>query len=201
VIRLVALTPDHLEPFRQLMGSDAFGGCFCAVWSAFGADWGARCADPAQPNFDETRERVLRGEHTGYLVYEDSVLVAWTGSGPTTGFALLKQKLGSRLSPAGPRAWSIGCVAVRPQCRGRGLSQAVVLAVLDQARAKGASFVDAYPTDPWDEPRSYRGSRSMYLRLGFVEQARESDGDSEILWMRHEVVPQAVGQRPEARVG
>lgn len=183
-ISLEALGQDALDEFAGLLGGAGFGGCFCAVWTAFGPDWAARCQDPARPNLEETRRRVMRREHVGYLVRAEDELVAWTGAGPKTDFPGLATRLGSRRSEFVPQVWSIGCVAVRADLRGSGLSGRVVELVVAEARRNGARSVEAYPTRPWDEPRSYRGSRSTYERLGFVEVAGEPDGTSEILLMR-----------------
>jgi hypothetical protein len=59
-----------------------------------------------------------------------------------------------------------------------------VEAVVEEARKSGAEAVEAYPTRPWDEARSYRGALSTYERLGFRLVAAEPDGASEILLMR-----------------
>lgn len=183
-LRLDPLGPGNLGAFEDLLGGPEFGGCFCAVWTAHGPDWVARCADPARPNLAVTRRRVVDREHVGFLVHDDGVLVAWTGAGPKAGFPLLASKLGSRLSPSPPDVWAIGCVAVRETHRGTGLSDRIVAAVVDRARAAGAAAVEAYPTRPWDEPRGYRGSHRMYERLGFREVGAERDGATEILLVR-----------------
>ena len=44
--------------------------------------------------------------------------------------------------------------------------------------------MEAYPTRPWDEPRSFRGSEATYRALGFEVVGSEKDGASEILLMR-----------------
>jgi ribosomal protein S18 acetylase RimI-like enzyme len=177
---LKALQPADLETFRTLLGGPDFGGCFCAVWTAFDETWLDRCRDPAQPNFELTRRDVLAGRQAGFLIYGDEDLIGWTGSGPKTDFPILKQRLGSRLSTFQADVWAIGCIALKADYRGRGLATAVVEAVVEQARTAGATIIEAYPTDPWDEPRSYRGALELYRRLGFQIVAREPDGSSDI---------------------
>ena len=186
-LRLQPLTPARLDAFRALLGGPDFGGCFCAVWTAFGPDWGARCRDPDQPNYGETARRITAGEHVGYLVEEHGELVAWTGAGPKPGFPALADRLGARLTPLDPAVWSVGCLALSAAWRGQGNAAQVVAAVIQRARAEGATAVEAYPTLPWDEPRSYRGAHSTFARLGFEEVGREADGASAILLMRLEL--------------
>lgn len=184
MLRLVPLAPAGLSDFAEFLGGSDFGGCFCAVWTAFGADWSERCADPRRPNLETTAARVQSGHHVGYLVYEGSDLVAWTGAGPKPSFPLLATKLGSRLSPQSPDVWSLGCIAIAASARARGLSARVVQAVIAQAQRAGAQALEAYPTDPWDEARSYRGAASTYAAQGFQVVARDPEGEGAILLMR-----------------
>ena len=128
------------------------------------------------------------GEHVGFLVHEGSELVAWTGAGPKSGFPFLATKLASRLTPAEAGTWSLGCLAIRSERRGQGLSRRIVQAVIAEARRGGASVLEAYPTKPWDEARSYRGALGTFEGLGFSRAGSEPDGESELLLMRLELV-------------
>lgn len=181
MLSLVPLTPDRVADFAALLSGPDFGGCFCAVWTHHGPDWAARCGDPARPNLALTRADVAAGRKPGYLVLDHGEVVAWTGAGPKSEFPHLATRLGSRRSRHGEDTWFLGCLAIRGDRRGQGLSAAIVRAVLARARAAGAQRVEATPTDPWDEPRSYRGALSLFLRLGFTEVLREPDGDSAIV--------------------
>ncbi len=184
MIRLEALTPSALPEFRNLLGSKEFGGCFCAVWTSFDDTWVNRCKDPALPNYLITEKNCKSGKHVGYLVYSESKLVGWTGSGPKPCFPFLSQKLGSRLSDSNAATWSIGCIAVKESARGQGLADRIAKEVMALARTKGAKRIEAYPTRPSDEARIFRGSHRMYTRLGFEVTNSEKDGDSEILLMQ-----------------
>lgn len=183
-VTLEPLTAARLPEFEALLGGSEFGGCFCAVWTSFGEDWGARCADPARPNLLATTRDLGSGRRVGYFVREGREVVAWTGSGPKTEFPLLATKLGSRLTPSAATTWSVGCLAVRAAHRGRGLPAAIVAAVLDEARRAGAVCVEAYPVRPFHEPRVYRGTVGVFERAGFVELGAERDGPHEIVVMR-----------------
>ncbi len=187
-ISLRALKPEGLSDFRALLGSCEFGGCFCAIWSSYDNSWVSRCKDPAQPNYKITEARVLAGDNVGYLVYRDSELVGWTGSGPKSTFPFLAAKLASRLSPSTDNVWAVGCLAIKEGERGKGISEKIIAKVTDLAREAGASTIEAYPTRPWDEARSFRGSESLYRRLGFEERGKEKDGESEILLMQKPLV-------------
>jgi GNAT superfamily N-acetyltransferase len=183
MLTLSPLTSDKLDEFRSLLGSSEFGGCFCAVWSSYGEDWVERCSDQGQPNFYITKKNVEAGKHAGYLVYQDKDLVGWTGSGPKTAFPFLKSKLGSRLSEFSSDIWSVGCLAVKEAYRGRGISDFIVRAVAQEAATKGARSLEAYPTRRFHEPRVFRGTYTLYGRLGFNERGSEKDTDHEIVLM------------------
>ena len=60
-IDLESLTAHNFDAFTSLLGGSEFGGCFCAVWTAFGDDWVSRCGDPSRPNLAVTRARVMAG--------------------------------------------------------------------------------------------------------------------------------------------
>src|SRR5690606_14122330 len=138
-LTLEPLKPAKLDAFRDLLGSSAFGGCSCAVWTSFDDTWASRCEDKSQPNFYITQTNVTEGRHVGFLVYQGSNLVGWTGSGPKSSFPFLKTKLASRLSGFSSEIWSVGCLAVKENFRGKGISMAIVQAVIDQARSGGAT--------------------------------------------------------------
>ncbi len=187
-VKLEKLCAANLAIFKDLLGRTEFGGCFCAVWTSHDETWGERCADPSHPNFKITESRVRAGHEVGYLVFLGSDLIGWTGSGPKSHFPLLEKKLGSRLSPSGDGVWAIGCIALKEGFRGRGFSDRIVEAVIGEARKSGGKVIEAYPTRPWDESRSFRGSEAVYLRIGFKEICKEPDGGSEIILMQYDLV-------------
>jgi GNAT superfamily N-acetyltransferase len=182
-LSLQSLTAAKLDVFKELLGSSEFGGCFCAIWTSYGDDWIDRCKDKAQPNFLITKENVEAGKHVGFLVYDGNDLVGWTGSGPKTDFPFLKTKLGSRLSSFSTEIWSVGCLAVKKEYRGKGLADLIVKMVVEEAERSGAMTIEAYPTRPFHEPRIFRGTYQLYSRLGFAEAGAEKDGDYEIALM------------------
>lgn len=168
-LALAPLTAETMSAFAALLGGDDFGGCFCAVWTSFGDDWVERCRDPARPNLAITEHDVRAGRRAGFLVLHDEDVVAWTGAGPASEFPALATRHGARRHPPRQDGWVLGCLAIRADYRGSGLSESVVRAVVNRAEMAGARAIDAYPVRPWDEPRSYRGAETTYTRCGFVE--------------------------------
>ena len=186
-LRLEPLSMTNLPEFKELLGSNEFGGCFCAVWTSYDETWEKRCGDKSLPNFNITAKNTANGQHIGFLVYQNEEIVGWTGSGPKTAFPLLKEKLGSRLSSFESNKWSLGCIAIKNQYRSKGLAEKIINSVINKACENGAILLEAYPTRPWHEPRSYRGSFKMFERLGFIEKISEPDGDFEILLMEYKI--------------
>ena len=180
-LELRPLGTDELSSFACLLGGAEFGGCFCAVWTSFDDTWVARCRDPSRPNLALTRRDVEAGRKAGFLVYHEGELIAWTGAGPKTEFPAMATRHGGRLSSMSSDTWVVGCLAIKEAWRGKGVATAIVRAILARAAEAGAMRVEAYPTRPWDEPRSYRGALAMYDKLGFEEVGSDPDGESAIV--------------------
>jgi ribosomal protein S18 acetylase RimI-like enzyme len=100
-----------------------------------------------------------------YLLSEDMVVLL-TGAGPE-GIAVLRFR---------PSLWSpaLECylaeLYVAPAQRGRGLGRALMVAVLDAARERGADRVELGTSE------ADRAARALYESLGFVNRERPPDG-------------------------
>ncbi|MFE2430416.1 GNAT family N-acetyltransferase [Streptomyces sp. NPDC059373] len=88
----------------------------------------------------------------------DGLLVAEAEEGQVVGYALVCDLL---VLYANGYVCELQELMVDPACRGRGIGERLVAAVLERARAKGAVEVTV-PT---------RRARDYYLRLGFEETA------------------------------
>lgn len=114
----------------------------------------------------------------GLLAYRDGVAVGWVSLGPRTDFARLAQ---SRLMAAvdDKPVWSIICFVVPTAYRAQGIAHALLKGAIDFAREHGVEWLEAYPVDrsqkrpPND---SWFGSESMFLKAGFTEVIRRSQG-------------------------
>lgn len=98
------------------------------------------------------------------LALDTVVLLA--GSGPD-GLAVLRLR---------PSIWSEGLegylaeLYVAPEMRGRGLGRALMLAVIDEARERGADEILLGTSE--DD----RAARALYESLGFINRERGGDG-------------------------
>ncbi len=59
--------------------------------------------------------------------------------------------------------------------------------LVDLARENQAARVEAYPVQPFHEPRAYRGTEEQYRRLGFTSDLSEPDGEFQILLMSRDL--------------
>lgn len=185
---LEPLTSRGMTAFETLMSGREFGGCFCAVWREFGADWEERCRKRSHENLESTRKVVKAGGKTGFLIKTDSTgeVVAWCGAGPKTSFPLLKDKPGSRLGPFDDSTWAVACLAVAFKHRGLGISRGAVELVAAEAQRSGAKAIEGYPLDPESDQGAYRGSRALFESAGFRAAGSEPSGDGVVLRMVRE---------------
>jgi hypothetical protein len=182
-MELRALNASNFKAFASLFTADG-SGCYCAVWRTYDETWEQRCNDRAHPNRELANRLVNDGSHWGFLAFDGGTLMGWTASGPKTEFPLLKTKLGSRMTPFESSIWSVGCIAFKKAKDSELNSSQMIAAVARKAMAAGAEFLEAYPTDPWDQARGYRGSYLQYLQLGFREHSSEEDDASRVVCMR-----------------
>jgi len=75
--------------------------------------------------------------------------------------------------------WSIVCFFVAMEHRRSGLTVRLLEAAVEFARGKGATILEAYPTEPRPSGETdifvYHGLRSTFDQLGFQEVARRSE--------------------------
>lgn len=150
-------------------------GCWCMYWRIKRSEW--------QKNFGEENKRALEeiihsGRVPGILAYLDGQPIGWCSIAPREEFSVLDRSPTLKRVDGEP-VWSIVCFFVSKPQRGRGLSQLLIGAAIDYAKAKGARIVEAYPLDivnaKYLEGERYMGLISTFAQAGFKEVARRSD--------------------------
>jgi GNAT superfamily N-acetyltransferase len=127
-----------------------------------------------QEKRDVMRRLIEDNVPVGVLAFDGDEPVGWCSVAPRATYARLAS---SRTMPvADEQAWTILCVFVRRDHRGRGLTKALVAGALQYAKAGGATVVEAYP---WDTaglspvgPAAHWGHSAVYAHAGF---RREGD--------------------------
>lgn len=182
------LTADRWDDLERLFGpSGAYGGCWCMWWRVTRKAFEENGNEGNRRAF---RERVEAGPPPGILAYEEDVPVGWCAVAPREIHGSLERSpVLKRLDDRS--VWSIVCLYVARSHRGRGMSEALIEAAVEHARAHGAQLVEAYPTRPRGERlpdvSSFMGVPEVFARTGFREAARPSEAK---VVMRRELAPE-----------
>jgi GNAT superfamily N-acetyltransferase len=170
------LTIDRWPDFEKLFGaSGAYGGCWCMWWFEPGSEFERM---KGEPNRLAMQERVKAGEPPGILAYLQGEPVGWCAFGPRAAYPRLRS---ARLLKAidDQPVWSVVCFYVKRAQRRKGLTTALLLAVIEAVRQQGGRIVEGYPYLPKPgghaDPFAYPGLAPAFLRAGFVEVARPSE--------------------------
>jgi GNAT superfamily N-acetyltransferase len=168
-------TPDRWSDVEKLFGErGACGGCWCMWFRLTNKQFEAGKGDG---NRRALRRIVSGGGVPGILAYVAGEPVGWCSVAPRDEFSRLQR---SRiLKPVDDRpVWSIVCLFVAREHRGRGVSTALIRAAADHAAGRGATIVEGYAVEPRKERMpeiyAYHGLRSAYVAAGFEEVERRS---------------------------
>lgn len=174
-LRCVEVTPERWDDLELLFGErGACGGCWCMYWRLAPKDW---TAGKEGGNREALRALVSSGTPPGLLAYEGETPVGWCAVGPRSAFPRLERS--KNLAPVDDLpVWSIVCFFVARASRRLGVSEQLVRAAVDFARAHGAPAIEAYPVVPQEDEMpdafAWTGIVSTFEKLGFREIARRS---------------------------
>ena len=138
--------------------------CWCMVWRA--------TPDEAQHKDGANRKvaiasRVSAGVPIGLLGYVDGEPVAWCSVAPRSTYRRLVDD-----DSSDEGIWSIACFFVVRRLRGQGITQRIINAAVEHARAHGARIVEAYPVDPNSPSYRFMGFVPVFEKAGFREVGR-----------------------------
>jgi GNAT superfamily N-acetyltransferase len=151
--------------------------CHCRYWHFSGTtnDWLARVAHAPEVNRAEMLDALEHdsSEMAGMVATADGGVIGWMKLSPASSLPKLYDQRIYRRLPIfdGDRAdvYAIGCFLVDPECRGQGVSNALLEGGIEWARTAGVRIIEAFPRrggELRDEER-FSGSFSAYSQHGF----------------------------------
>jgi GNAT superfamily N-acetyltransferase len=178
IVHLV--TDDRVQDWLRLFDHDGFAG---------NPDWAScYCLEPHVPATPELPERPWRdtratmtgrlrcGSTFGYLAYVDGNAVGWVNASFRSDYGLYRN-----IDASGPEprfVIGVSCFVIAPPFRRHGVASSLLDRVIEDARARGASWIEGYPhnaPEPSDAGH-FRGALSMYEARGFQPiEVRERD--------------------------
>lgn len=177
-IHFEPLTPKRWPDLEKLFGSKgAAGGCWCMWWRFTPATYKENAG---QGNRAALQNRVNERRATGLLTYVGDDPVGWISVSPREEYERIPTSQTWR--PIDDVAvWSIVCFFIRKDQRRRGLTDHLIHAAVEYAKAHGAQVIEAYPKDvvavgnkAIADGDLYWGALSTFQRAGFVEVERRN---------------------------
>jgi len=169
------VTSARWKDLCTLFGAQgACGGCWC-MWARlpraqYASGLGAT-------NKRRLHALVMSGTPPGLIGYLRGEPVAWCSLAPRESFERLERSRVMKPVDEQP-VWSIVCLMVRKDMRGKGFSRAMIEGAAAFAKKHGATIVEAYPTEPgakrMADTFAWMGLASAYRAAGFEEVARRS---------------------------
>lgn len=162
--QLVRLSKENLDDFLIFHNRECdYGPCYCMYWWVDHDTWEERT---------ETEKLLMRkrlvsqGVFDGYLLYRNSVPVAWCQCHPRDAFPHITERF--ELRPEGD-VWAMTCFLVKRGQRHGGIMTELLDRVLADLRARGARAVEAYPRrlETFDELYAWNGPEQAFIERGF----------------------------------
>ena len=176
-IEIVPATQDRWDDVRIIMAGnvdpDDERGCWCQAPRGRVRGHGS---DPsARPR--ALLEQLAEDPPAGLLAYVDGEVAGWIGFAPRPWLPRLER---SRTIPKldDIPVWAVLCFRIRVGYRRRGVANALLAGLVDEAREHGAPGLEAYPIDAGgqrlDAGFSFVGLVSMFEKAGFETVAETS---------------------------
>jgi len=140
--------------------------CWCMVWRASSAE--AKCKDGSNRRA-QIKSRVDGGIPIGLIGYMGDQPVAWCSIAPRETYRPLG---GPAADLATERIWSLACLFIKRDHRGKGLTAELITAAIAHAKAHKATIVEAYPVDADSPSYRFMGFVDAFASAGFREVGR-----------------------------
>jgi len=170
------LTPERWADLEKLFGEHgASGGCWCMWWRLKRSEF---VRQKGEGNRKALKRIVDSGEIPGILAYSQGQPIAWCAVALRESYPTLERSRVLKRVDEKP-VWSVVCFYVAKQFRHKGVSTALLRAVVEHVRGQGGRIVEGYPVEPkkgrTPDAFAYTGLAVAFRKAGFVEVLRRSD--------------------------
>ncbi len=168
-------TADHWDDLEKLFGPrGACAGCWCMYYRQSAAEFRTR---KGALNKHLLRRLVGAARAPGIIAYAGNEPVGWCAIAPRTEYPRLERARNLKPVDDTP-VWSVPCLFVAREWRGRGITVGLIEAAVKYARQHGAPAVEGYPIVPESVSMpsvfAWNGFISAFRKAGFTEVARRS---------------------------
>jgi GNAT superfamily N-acetyltransferase len=175
LLKFYPLITTRWKDLEKLFGErGACGGCWCMSWRLKNSDYEKNKGERNKKAF---KEIVNKGNEPGIIAYFEKEPVAWCAIAPRDEYLKLENSRVLKRIDEKP-VWSITCLFIARQFRRKGISIALLKAVIDYCRNKKVEVIEAYPVIPYTESMpeafAWTGIYSAYLKAGFKDMPRFS---------------------------
>src|SRR5512133_1628384 len=160
------LLSDWLDCFenRAFEDHEEWRGCYC---TAFYYPKPAEYSSQSNRRKDYAQWRIETGRMRGYMAYEKGKVVGWVNANDKSKYP----RLGG-MNDGKEKILSIVCFLVEKEHRGKGIARKLLNKVLEEAKEKGYSIIEAFPKKgAKSEYGRWNGPFEMYKGAGFSEYA------------------------------
>ena len=177
-LRTRALTTSDWEIIEALFGSKgACAGCWCMFWRVpkGGKYWQEMQGAGNRKAF---KQLVETGQARGVLAFEGEKPIGWLSVAPKGEFAYFKRSRVFKTLDSPEGTWAVTCFFIIPGYRRAGLAVRLLEAAKEVAAAKGAKYLEGYPSQPRNKEKpipaafAHTGVPKIFEKAGFSELAK-----------------------------
>lgn len=166
----IELINDWFDFFenRAFEDHEEWRGCYC---TAFYYPKPAEYSSQTNRRKDYAQWLIETGRMRGYMAYKDDKVVGWVNSNDKTKYPRLRG-----IHDDKEKVLSIVCFIVEKKHRGKGIAQKLLNRIIEDAKEKGYSVIEAYPKKgAKSEYGRWNGPFEMYEKTGFSEYEMGKD--------------------------
>jgi GNAT superfamily N-acetyltransferase len=175
LLKFQPLVKSQWKDILKLFGDrGACGGCWCMSWRLKSSEFEKNKGEGNKRAF---KKLVDKGEELGIVAYLNDEPIGWCAVAPRQKYLKLENSRVLKRIDNEP-VWSVTCLFISKQFRRKGVSVAILKAVLDHCKKKKVKIIEAYPVIPYNkkmpEAFAWTGIYSAYLKVGFKDMPRLS---------------------------